>query len=80
MCNIILRQKDIKNDFSFILFNIAFSEKGGKFNENLLLKRLEEKNININKAEVHKIIIDWLEDGLIFEDIDGYLISNCLKT
>lgn len=52
MCNMILTEDNIRKYFKFIVFNIAFSEKSGRFTGDLILKRLE--NIGI-EADIERL-------------------------
>lgn len=82
MCNIILSKDNIDKDFNFIVFNIAFSEKTGKFTKDMILSRLENIGIEIDMKRMKRLnaILEWwLDNGLIFEDINGYLINNLFR-
>lgn len=52
MCNMILTEDNIRKYFKFIVFNITFSEKSGRFTGDLILKRLE--NIGI-EADIERL-------------------------
>lgn len=75
MCNMVLTEDNVRKHFKFIVFNIAFSETGGKFTKDLIIKRLENIGIEADMERLNAIFERWLEDGLIFEDVDGYVVN-----
>lgn len=76
MCNMIINDKVIKEDFTFIVYNVAFSEASGRFTTELVYNRLKSKKIHTEKSRLESIFETWLDCGLIFENANEYIINS----
>lgn len=74
MCNMLVKPNN-NEDFSFIVYNIAFSQPGGHFTIDSISSKLKDLGINTEKQQINQILEYWLELGIIFDNFKEYVVN-----
>lgn len=80
MCNMLIsKHKDYSTELEFIVYNVVFSETGGKFTTDFVYQQLINHKIQTDKHKLELLFGKWADYGLIFEDVNEYVINSMIE-
>lgn len=77
MCNMLISKNN--KELEFIVYNVVFSEKGGKFTTDFVCQQLGLHKIKADKDSLKALFEKWADNGLIFENANEYVINTMVE-
>lgn len=74
MCKMMI---NTNKDLKIAIYDLIFFEMGGIFKiEEIISLLSKQNNVNISKDRVSEILTEWIDNGLIYTDINGYITNS----
>ncbi|MDF2586654.1 MAG: hypothetical protein K0S41_495 [Anaerocolumna sp.] len=78
MCKVIMSMDEKEEQLDFIVYNMAFSEKSGKFTIESIINKLLELHIVIERFIIQNLLNSWVDMGILFDNEEEYIINSAL--